>query len=325
MSRGTVAFSIILLFLVQVTSNAQIELAQIKDSNSIHEDSFFNQTGFNEDGVYTDSSGEVRVLRPHISWVTTALGPVLERTGACSVSIESRDEVWLMGGRHDPDPQQSNDEGATDLIEIMMNSNKSWRPSQQNLPQPQQYCEAEVVGDLVILVGDWQRNSNPTQYPSGLVQIYNLSNSTWYNGTSMPSTNERGLGAMAEAGGYLYYAGGVRNPNANDATNRMYRYDPQTDQWSRMADMNQPRASFELVNFHGQLYAMGGFQGTSTWNRQALDYVERYDPTTNTWSNLSKLPVARFGWAGTVLNDEIVLVGGYNGGPKTEVFHSNPI
>ena len=325
MSRGTVAFSIILLFLVQVTSNAQIELAQIKDSNSIHEDSFFNQTGFNEDGVYTDSSGEVRVLRPHISWVTTALGPVLERTGACSVSIESRDEVWLMGGRHDPDPQQSNDEGATDLIEIMMNSNKSWRPSQQNLPQPQQYCEAEVVGDLVILVGDWQRNSNPTQYPSGLVQIYNLSNSTWYNGTSMPSTNERGLGAMAEAGGYLYYAGGVRNPNANDATNRMYRYDPQTDQWSRMADMNQPRASFELVNFHGQLYAMGGFQGTSTWNRQALDYVERYDPTTDTWSNLSKLPVARFGWAGTVLNDEIVLVGGYNGGPKTEVFHWNPI
>ena len=28
---------------------------------------------------------------------------------------------------------------------------------------------------------------------------------------------------------------------------------------------------------------------------------------------------------GTVLNDEIVLVGGYNGGPKTEVFHWNPI
>ena len=40
---------------------------------------------------------------------------------------------------------------------------------------------------------------------------------------------------------------------------------------------------------------------------------------------MSKLPVARFGWAGTVLNDEIVLVGGYNGGPKSEVFHWNPI
>jgi len=325
MRRGFVAFSIILLFLVQITSNAQIQLAQIKDSNSIHEDSLFNQTGFNEDGVYTDSAGEVRVNRPHISWVTAAQGPILERTGACSVSIESRDEVWLLGGRHDPDPQQNNDEEATDVIEIMMNSNKSWRPSQYNLPQQQQYCESELVGDLVIVVGDWNRNSNPAQFPSGIVQIFNLSNNTWYNGSSMPSTNERGLGAMAEAGGYLYYAGGVRNPNANDATNRTYRYDPQTDQWSRMADMNQPRASFELINFHGQLYAMGGFQGTSSWNRQALDYVERYDPATDTWSNLSKLPVARFGWGGTVLNDEIVLVGGYNGGPKTEVYHWNPI
>ena len=285
----------------------------------------FNQTGFNEDGVYTDSTGEVRVYKPHISWVTPSQGPILERTGACSVSIESLDEVWLIGGRHDPNPQQNNDEEATDLVEIMTNSNKSWRPAQHNLPLQQQYCEAELVGDLIVVAGDWYRNSNPSLYPSGIVQIYNLSNSTWYNGTSMPSSNERGLGAMAEAGGYVYYAGGVRNPNANDATNKTFRYDPQTDQWSRMADMNQPRASFELVNFHGQLYAMGGFQGTSSWNRQALDYVERYDPSTDTWTNMSKLPVARFGWAGTVLNDEIVLVGGYNGGPKSEVFHWNPI
>ena len=94
----------------------------------------------------------------------------------------------------------------------MTNSNKSWRPAQHNLPLQQQYCEAELVGDLIVVAGDWYRNSNPSLYPSGIVQIYNLSNSTWYNGTSMPSSNERGLGAMAEAGGYVYYAGGVRKP-----------------------------------------------------------------------------------------------------------------
>ena len=70
---------------------------------------------------------------------------------------------------------------------------------------------------------------------------------------------------------------------------------------------------------------MGGFHGTQTWNRQALDYVERYDPATNTWTNLSRLPVAMFGWTGTVYNDEIVLVGGYNGGAKNSVYHWNPI
>ena len=164
------------------------------------------------------------------------------------------------------------------------------------MPSAQQYCEAELVGNLVIIVGDWFRNSNPAEYPTGRVQIYNIANNSWSNGTSMPSSQERGLGGMAEANGFLYYAGGVRSPTANDATNKTYRYDPVSDQWTRMADMNQARASFELINFHGQLYAIGGFQGTATWNRQSLDYVERYDPATDTWTNLSALPTKMFGW-----------------------------
>ena len=70
---------------------------------------------------------------------------------------------------------------------------------------------------------------------------------------------------------------------------------------------------------------LGGFQGTQTWNRQSLSYVERYDPATDTWTNLSNLPVSMFGWSGTVLNDEIVLVGGYSGGTKSTVYHWNPL
>ena len=314
-----------MLFLLQGWSGSNLELSTSNSSKSFHQDQLFNQSGFTEDGVYTNSTGEVNVNRPHIQWVTPSQGLLMARTGACSVSIDSDDQVWLIGGRVDPNPQQQNDEVPTDLIEIFDNINKTWQPSQYSLPFAQQYCEAEKVGNLVVVTGDWARNSNPAEDPSGTVQLFNLDNNTWFEGTSMPSSDERGLGAMAEANGYVYYAGGVRNSNGNDATNKTYRYNPQSDQWTRMADMNQPRASFELVNFHGQLYAMGGFQGTQTWNRQALDYVERYDPSTDTWTNLSKLPVARFGWSGTVLNDEIVLVGGFNGGAKSEVFHWNPI
>ena len=325
MRRGILAYGIILLFLMQSWSGANFELTESTSFNSFQENQLFNQSGFHEDGVYTTPDGEVHVNRPHIQWNVPNQGLAMIRTGACSVAIDSLDEVWLMGGRNDPNPTQANDETPTSLIEKMNNANKTWRPSEVNMPSTQQYCEAEVVGDLVVVVGDWFRNSNPAQFPTGRVQIYNLVNNTWYNGTSMPSTNERGLGAMAEANGYLYYAGGVRSPSGNDATNKTFRYDPINNQWTQMADMNHPRASFELINFHGQLYAMGGFHGTQTWNRLALDYVERYDPATDTWTNLSKLPVAMFGWSGTVLNDEIVLVGGYNGGAKKTVYHWNPV
>ena len=316
---------VIALFLLQSWSTTNLGLEDKTKSESYYENNLFNQSGFFEDGVYTTPDGESHVSRPHIQWTFPNQGLMSIRSGACSVSIESINEVWLMGGRMDPNPTQSGDETPSSLVEILNNQNKTWMPAQTNLPQSQQYCEAELVGDLVIVVGDWHRGSNPYQYPTGLVQIFNLANNSWYNGTSMPSNEERGLGAMAEANGFLYYAGGVRSASANDATNKTFRYDPVNNSWSRMADMNHARASFELINFHGQLYAMGGFHGTQTWNRQALDYVERYDPATDTWTNLSALPTGMFGWAGTVLNDEIVMVGGYNGGTKKTVYHWNPV
>ena len=322
MRRRIIACSVIVIFLLQSWSIATLDLSKIQSSKSVHKDVLFNQSGFTVDGVYTDTQGNVKVSKPFIKW-STSNTQLITRTGACSVAVDSLDEVWIIGGREDPNPTQNNDEVPTNVVEILDNQNKTWSLMDNFLPFEQEYCEAEIVDDLVVVVGDWPRNSNPVQDPTGRVQVYNLSNETWYNGKQM--TQARGLGAMAEAGGYLYYAGGVKNQNANDASNVTLRYDPTNDLWSRMADMNQPRASFELVNYHGYLYAMGGFQGTQTWNRQALDYVERYDPSTDTWTNLSKLPVAMFGWSGSILNDEIVLVGGYNGVPKNTVYHWNPI
>lgn len=325
MRRGFWAFFIVTLFLLQSWAITGSELSKKQISETYHQDQLFNQTGFYEDGIFTTSDGEAHLSRPSIQWSLPNQGLASIRTGACSVAIESLDEVWLMGGRADPNPQQNGDELPSNMIERLSNSNKTWMPSPLNMPFTQQYCEAELVGDLVVIVGDWYRGSSPVEYPTGRVQIFNLANNTWFNGSPMPSNNERGLGGMAEDGGYLYYAGGVRNAAGTDATNRTYRYDPVADQWSRMADMNQPRASFELINYHGQLYAMGGFQGTQSWNRASLDYVERYDPASDTWTNLSALPKAMFGWGGTVLNDEIILVGGFNGGPKKTVYHWNPI
>ena len=322
MRRGVLACFVVSLFVMQAWVISVNEFSEIEISKTYHQDQQFNQSGYSESGTYTTPDGESHITRPHIQWTTPLQQLGISRTGACTAVVDSLEELWLMGGRFDPNPAQNNDEAPTDEVEILSDSNKTWEIS-MNMPYAQQYCEAEAIGDLIFVVGDWFRGSNPPEYSSGIVQIYNISNQTWYSGMSMP--DERGLGGMAEYNGYLYYAGGVRDPSGNDATNKTFRYDPINDNWTRMADMNQPRASFELINFHGQLYAMGGFQGSQTWNRQALNYVERYDPPTDTWTNLSALPVGMFGWGGTVLNDEIVLVGGYNGGTKRTVYHWNPI
>ena len=57
-------------------------------------------------------------------------------------------------------------------------------------------------------------------------------------------------------------------------------YDPDTNTWSQMANMNIARAGHSLVSLHGRLYAIGGC------DVGYVDSVEVYDPDNNTWTTL---------------------------------------
>ena len=54
-------------------------------------------------------------------------------------------------------------------------------------------------------------------------------------------------------------------------------YDPDTNTWSQVANMNIARKGHILVSLHGRLYAIGG---------GGVDSDEVYDPDTNTWTLL---------------------------------------
>ena len=56
-------------------------------------------------------------------------------------------------------------------------------------------------------------------------------------------------------------------------------YDPDTNTWSQMANMNIARYGHSLVSLHGRLYAIGGWK---------VDSVEVYDPDNNTWTLLQQ-------------------------------------
>ena len=65
-------------------------------------------------------------------------------------------------------------------------------------------------------------------------------------------------------------------------------YDPDTNTWSQMSNMNIARCGHSLFSLHGRLYANGG----------TLDVVndEVYDPDKNSWTLLQhKLDVDVFG------------------------------
>ena len=71
------------------------------------------------------STSELELQRPEITWTpTTGGGLMITRAHGCMAHDTTNELVYLMGGRTDPDPQQSNDESSTNLSKYGTNHQK---------------------------------------------------------------------------------------------------------------------------------------------------------------------------------------------------------
>ena len=296
-------------------------------------------TGFNASDGFTPTNitvqsgdGSPLLDRPDISPQTVPPPAMMfRRSGVCLEHNSLTDEAMLIGGRYDPNPSQSGDEDLTNFIEIFDVANETWSPSTQTIPQTQAYHECVSVQGKIYSIGDHHPFTSPGVRADGLVHIYDPATNNWTSGTEMPATLGVGLAGMDALDGFIYVAGGVGRWDRTDLSNRTLRYNPATDVWDSMANMSAPRHSFELVAFHGKLYAIGGYVRLfdAALNQTTVapaNHTEIYDPATNTWINGSDLPFKIAAHSAVVHNDEIVLAGGiYNGGRYDEIRGYNPL
>lgn len=303
-----------------------------------HSNNDFNTSnGFlHENTSVINVTGEAKLNRPIIQWgATNANGLMFTRTGACTTYLEQTNEIWLMGGRIDPNPMANNDEGPTAAVEIFDVSTGTWSFSSSMLNETQQYAGCAQIGDKLYLAGDYHPTASPEIRSQGFLQSYDLNTSNWTMKTPMPSGKKVGLAGVDALDGYLYVAGGVNRQNRQDITDRLLRYDPAIDNWTELASMNYERHSFTLTAFHGKLYALGGVSKEINPLTNFTDIIdsnrtEVYDPATDTWTNLSDLPITLAAHAATVFNDEIVIIGGYesqiwNGVASKDIYGYHPI
>ena len=75
--------------------------------------------------------------------------------------------------------------------------------------------------------------------------------------------------------------------------------------WEEKAPVSVARNAYDGVGtINGKIYFAGG------WNGASNSDFELYDPTLNSWSNLTPLSVPRSGIASAVLNDKLFIIGG---------------
>ena len=70
--------------------------------------------------------------------------------------------------------------------------------------------------------------------------------------------------------------------------NSVERYDPNTDSWELIANLNEGRRAMSVISFDGCVYAIGGMNV-----KDCISSVEKYDIGSNTWTIVGNLTSAK--------------------------------
>jgi N-acetylneuraminic acid mutarotase len=153
-----------------------------------------------------------------------------------------------------------------------------------------------------------------------VVERYDPRADSWSTVAKLPAP--RGAAGAAGLGGLLYVAGGFFS-GSDEPTATVVAYDPSRRRWNSVASMHTARGELRLVAAGGRLYALGGISNDSVG--PTLSTVERYNPSSDTWTVLAPMRQDRGVPGATAVQHGsshlIVVVGGFTmtGGTLTRL------
>jgi N-acetylneuraminic acid mutarotase len=186
----------------------------------------------------------------------------------------------------------------------------TWAQKASNPTYRYEFVSEAVNGRIYVIGGHGTIDDGP--WASGKpwtykdrVSVYDPATDTWSQGQSAPMA--LASSASCALGDKIYVFGG-RTDSAMQAVTLVY--DTATNSWSTKAPPSVAKEGHACVRVGDRLYVFGGRVHTGT----AQDAVDQYDPATDTWTAVTRLPTARFWTDGAAVGGEIVILGG-NPGP----------
>ena len=179
---------------------------------------------------------------------------------------------------------------------------------------------AAVVGGKIYVIGGATTHpgsSEPAVHPArphrsvATVEEYDPATNSWRARSPMPTArNHSAIGAVNNK---IYVIGGRTGAafiSVATNTNMVEEYDPATDSWGpSKARMPSARSAVASGTYRDRIYVAGGeFQDDSMM--AAFRALEAYNPATNSWAILPRMPVPRHGLAGAVIGNKLHLVSG---------------
>jgi hypothetical protein len=242
------------------------------------------------------------------------LDQTLPDSMALNTATTYEGKIYVIGGLNNPAWGSI----ATNKVRVFDTGQEIWLPDIPDFPTHKCGATSEVIHDKIYVVG-----GAPANYTlSNTLYEYDLSGSgTWVKKANMLTT--RMFHTSVVLNDKIYVMGGRHNLDFNLPVDKSVEmYDPNLNTWTRVADMNAPRAIFSAEVVNGKIYAIGGVQSRDSTNHT----IEVYDPQSNTWTLQTDMPLKRLWHGSVVINDNIYVYGGYISAndPMPNIWKFNP-
>jgi IPT/TIG domain/Galactose oxidase, central domain/Kelch motif len=261
----------------------------------------------------TSDIGTAEVYNPATgTWAAT--GSMAANPGAgATATLLPNGTVLVAGGCCTP----AAGPGALASAQIYNPTTNTWTAT-SNMSIGRYYATATLLGNGTVLVvgGDNivpNMNSGMGSSPLTSAEIYNPATGSWQSAGNAATGHVWATASLLPSGQVLV-AGGSLSGCCGGVTGADL-YTPSTGTWQAAAPMNTPRESAAAVVLpDGTVLMTGGYEGVTA--TAYLASTEIYQPSANTWTPGPNLNTGRAYLTATLLpNGQVLVAGGYNGGP----------
>lgn len=232
-------------------------------------------------------------------WITGKFAP-LPTPEEEITAVVSGDRLYLIGGNRGGRP-----EWPRHVVEYNLATN-TWATKKQT-PFSGDHMSAVAAGGKIYVFGG--QGEGGVNKPLNTTWEYDPAADAWRPLAPMPAG--RTATVAVEAGGRIYVIGGNTVAGLTVGTNDVF--DPASNRWESRMVMPTPRNHPAAGAVGGKIYVIGGrlaapnIGGLLSSN---TDVVEEYDPATNAWRAMTKMPTPRSGHGWTTHQGRIYVAGG---------------
>jgi N-acetylneuraminic acid mutarotase len=259
--------------------------------------------GFAGTGYGAPVEPRVSVYDPATDQWSRAADLPLDVTHCNTVLVDGT--VWLAGGYRGPHPGTV----VADVLRYDVAAN-AWSRG-PSLPVATAAGTLALIGRTLHYVGGFR--DRDTTVGEHWALALDGGPSTWQPRAPLPVP--RGHLASAVVDGRLYAIGGqIRHDTDPVDLAAVHVYDADRDAWSAAAALPGPRSHFESSTFvhDGHIVIVGGRDNTRIYpvSRAGLANVTRYDPRTDTWTELPTLPIGLESTSARVIDGRLIVTNG---------------